>query len=657
MGARARRWSAAARGRRRSSVLGFVAVPAAAGRSTVRRRRAVIGCDQAANRIQVTVSSVLDPSCTYTAGFDITASDVTLDCRGALIQKAGGGIGILVQTPADVDMADVTIRNCRVDGFLNSIHLRRAGLQRAARRPRVRPPPRRRQRASTASSPARAGSGSTSTATSPTRRSSTSSSSVPGSDGIYLDAGSRYGRVVENVVVWNGYRENGPTPEGTVTRVRRRHVPLLGPGSRGHRGRRLARQPDREQLDRGATRPAACSSTRTAARTCTRDPANWVEHRFGAEDNTVVGNLITGGGTGVWIGSRMARERVPDGLQRRAVRERPDAGDHARPRAAHHRAEQRDRRRRLRRAGRGRRRAHRGQPHRRRRRSRHAVIVGTPYRTTVLGHPVTDTIVKDNVSTIVGNPARTAGSTASTRSRRPAQHRARRAVGVLSGARRPARPVRDGLRARGAGPERPAGARSPTSTIPRLGALAALLTASPRGRDLPDRRRGARMRAVTDAPWTGDACSLVDAFRSGERSPTEELDATFAAIDASRLNAFCHLDREWAYRAAAGGRRVEAVRRRAHRHQGARPGARAGRSARGRSSSPDRVADRTSHAIERLLDAGRRGAGRRDDRERVRWPQRQRHEDPRRHPQPVALRPHRRRVVGGLRRPRCRAGS
>ena len=37
-----------------------------------------------------------------------------------------------------------------------------------------------------------------------------------------------------------------------------------------------------------------------------------------------------------------------------------------------------------------------------------------------------------------------------------------------------------------------------------------------------------------DAPWQGDACSLVEAFRRGERSPVEELDATYAAIDAQR---------------------------------------------------------------------------------------------------------------------------
>ena len=38
------------------------------------------------------------------------------------------------------------------------------------------------------------------------------------------------------------------------------------------------------------------------------------------------------------------------------------------------------------------------------------------------------------------------------------------------------------------------------------------------------------IRSMTDTPWPGDACSLVDAFRRHERSPLEELDATLAAI-------------------------------------------------------------------------------------------------------------------------------
>ncbi len=49
---------------------------------------------------------------------------------------------------------------------------------------------------------------------------------------------------------------------------------------------------------------------------------------------------------------------------------------------------------------------------------------------------------------------------------------------------------------------------------------------------------------ANDGPWTGDASSLVDAFRVGERSPVEELETSLAAIDSSRLNAFSHVDAE-----------------------------------------------------------------------------------------------------------------
>ena len=49
---------------------------------------------------------------------------------------------------------------------------------------------------------------------------------------------------------------------------------------------------------------------------------------------------------------------------------------------------------------------------------------------------------------------------------------------------------------------------------------------------------------MTDTPWQGDACSLVDAFRAGERSPVEELEVTLAAIEASDLNCFTYIDAE-----------------------------------------------------------------------------------------------------------------
>lgn len=56
--------------------------------------------------------------------------------------------------------------------------------------------------------------------------------------------------------------------------------------------------------------------------------------------------------------------------------------------------------------------------------------------------------------------------------------------------------------------------------------------------------------AMADEPWQGDACSLVEAFRSDERHPSEELEAVFAAIDASDLNAFSHVHRDQAEAAA-----------------------------------------------------------------------------------------------------------
>jgi Asp-tRNA(Asn)/Glu-tRNA(Gln) amidotransferase A subunit family amidase len=56
---------------------------------------------------------------------------------------------------------------------------------------------------------------------------------------------------------------------------------------------------------------------------------------------------------------------------------------------------------------------------------------------------------------------------------------------------------------------------------------------------------------MSDQPWQGDAVSLVEAFRRGDRHPSEELEATLAAVEASRLNAVCHVDAEAARRVAA----------------------------------------------------------------------------------------------------------
>jgi aspartyl-tRNA(Asn)/glutamyl-tRNA(Gln) amidotransferase subunit A len=46
--------------------------------------------------------------------------------------------------------------------------------------------------------------------------------------------------------------------------------------------------------------------------------------------------------------------------------------------------------------------------------------------------------------------------------------------------------------------------------------------------------------------WQGDVVSLVEAFRSSERSPVDEVRATLAAIESSDLNAFSFVDAEGA---------------------------------------------------------------------------------------------------------------
>ena len=56
---------------------------------------------------------------------------------------------------------------------------------------------------------------------------------------------------------------------------------------------------------------------------------------------------------------------------------------------------------------------------------------------------------------------------------------------------------------------------------------------------------------MADTPWQGDACSLVDAFRAKKHSPAEEVEATIAAIEATKLNCFSFVDVDRARAAAA----------------------------------------------------------------------------------------------------------
>ena len=56
---------------------------------------------------------------------------------------------------------------------------------------------------------------------------------------------------------------------------------------------------------------------------------------------------------------------------------------------------------------------------------------------------------------------------------------------------------------------------------------------------------------MTDQPWQGDVCSLVDAFRAGSITPTEAVEASLTAIEGSELNAFSHIDADNARQTAS----------------------------------------------------------------------------------------------------------
>ena len=85
----------------------------------------LIACDQADTRVTVAASSHLDPSCTWTRGVEIVASDVVLDCQGAHIAAPDRRYGVLITAPADVALSNIVVRNCHIEGFLNNVRIDR----------------------------------------------------------------------------------------------------------------------------------------------------------------------------------------------------------------------------------------------------------------------------------------------------------------------------------------------------------------------------------------------------------------------------------------------------------------------------------------------------------------------------------------------------
>ena len=268
----------------------------------------LIGCDAAGVRAELTTSSHLDPTCTYTAGFDITASDVTLDCQGATIAApiSANGAGILIHTPVEVAMDHVTVRNCRVEGFLNSIKVTRDGFRTLPDDGQEFAHPTtdiviERTVVTGSRGVGIYVDGYVSGVT--LRRNEIKGA---GGSGIYLETGSKQSIVEGNQIVDNGYIENGPN--GTKYKFSGIDFWFWGIGREG-----ISVDGSYENTIRGNVFTRNSAGGIFMYKNCGEYPdrPRYFERRDPADHNLIQGNVFVGGREGIWVSSRMGENTLP----------------------------------------------------------------------------------------------------------------------------------------------------------------------------------------------------------------------------------------------------------------------------------------------------------------------------------------------------------
>jgi parallel beta-helix repeat protein len=355
----------------------------------------LIDCSQADTQVTVSVSSHLDPSCTWTRGIEIVASDVVFDCQGAHIAAPDRRTGVLITAPTDVALSNIVVRNCHIEGFLNNVRITREGFRDLAEGVEY-------EHAfsdiviedSTILNSRGVGIFVDGYVTDVTLRNLHIEGS--GSAGIYLEAGSKDNVVENNEIVNNGYSENGPDGQffelGGVT------FWFWGTGREG-----LAIDGSRYNQVRNnffaGNSAGAIFLYKNCGEFVNERPERWWHRRYGADGNLIEGNTIAGEDNGVWIASRMGENTLPmdcsdpsyqpgvvldyadDNVVRANVFQNVTYGirveDDGNVVADN---------------------AFTGDDP-----AQQAVIVGTRYRTSTLGLPVVDTTITGNLSSIAGN--------------------------------------------------------------------------------------------------------------------------------------------------------------------------------------------------------------------------------------------------------------
>ncbi len=264
-----------------------------------------LDCSAASARHTISVDTHLDPACDW-KGFDVVASGVTLDCRGARLEGIGRGRwGILIATPATVTLRDVTVRNCEVAGFLNGVRVTRDGF-----------------RSLTPSD----GYDHTTERITIQNLAVHDSTGVgifvdgfvsdvhirdvdvtrAGSSGIYLDGDSRNNEITGAHVHRNGHRENGPG--GQIMDFGGTPVWWWGTGREGisidgSAGNHVHGNVIEFNTAGGVFLYKNCGEFVHSR------PDRWWPRYQGSDDNRIEANVIRGEQHGVWVGSRMAQNQ------------------------------------------------------------------------------------------------------------------------------------------------------------------------------------------------------------------------------------------------------------------------------------------------------------------------------------------------------------
>jgi len=359
----------------------------------------VIGCDRADERIEITSTAHLDPSCVYTQGVDISTSGVTLDCQGATIRSApgAGGRGIQIHTPIDTPLSNVTVRNCHVEGFLNSLRVTRDGFRTLAQGVEY-------QNGTSniliekSSFQGSRGVGLFVDGYVEGVRIVNNRIQGTGSSGIYLETGSRGSHVETNQLVDNGFNENGP--DGQPFTFAGIDFWFWGIGREG-----ISVDGSYDNTITGNVFTGNSAGGLFLYKNCGEYPERpvYFERRYPSEHNLIENNVFLGGVNGVWVGSRMGENTLPmnctdpayiDEPGRRVVLDRANdnvvRNNHFYGVTYAIRVEDDGN-------------VVEGNRITGDNPGQHGIIVGTPLRTSVLGRPVARTTVVDNVATITGN--------------------------------------------------------------------------------------------------------------------------------------------------------------------------------------------------------------------------------------------------------------